>query len=190
MAHTPCKGKTAQPRAVALGNRHICQSSRSERAKETHTLCFCCPCRSDTRKHTPYPAMPRAEKQVGPSARIRPNTASTHPTDRMCHTCQNGRATCEEYAKPTPPDSAFRYSNPNHPPSQILNDLMTAFSPVGLPPARTGGRHAEYALKGQKHSGKSKRNTRLVLFKPAPARRGRPTHLPLSQGNTVEKKGN
>ena len=39
MAHTPCKGKTAQPRAVALGNRHICVNPLALKEQKKHTLC-------------------------------------------------------------------------------------------------------------------------------------------------------
>ena len=52
-----------------------------------------------TGKTPPQPPSPGAMAKLkchpaAPVGRTPKTHASTHPTDRMCHTCQNGRATC------------------------------------------------------------------------------------------------
>ena len=77
------------------GNSHT-SNSRPERAKETHTLRSCCPCRADTRNTRQNGrATPRAEKQVGPSARFKHHP--THPIEPHAHMPPARRA-----GRPTP----------------------------------------------------------------------------------------
>ena len=65
--------------------------------QKKHTLCVsAAPVGRIPKTHTPYPAMPRAEKQVGPSARIRPKHRLNTPDQPHAHLL-NGHATCKEY---------------------------------------------------------------------------------------------
>ena len=81
--------------ADARTGRAACQL-RPERAKETHTLRSCCPCRADTRNTRQNGrATPQAEKQVGPSARFKHHP--THPIEPHAHMPPARRA-----GRPTP----------------------------------------------------------------------------------------
>ena len=125
------------------GNSHT-SNSRPERAKETHTLRSCCPCRADTRNTRQNGrATPRAEKQVGPSARFKHHP--THPIEPHAHMPPARRA-----GRPTPLTPLQQERKKGHIPAMEHGRNQKGAT---SPPAAGRGRPTHLPLSSKKENG-------------------------------------
>ena len=125
------------------GNSHT-SNSRPERAKETHTLRSCCPCKADTRNTRQNGrATPRAEKQVGPSARFKHHP--THPIEPHAHMPPARRA-----GRPTPLTPLQQERKKGHIPAMEHGRNQKGAT---SPPAAGRGRPTHLPLSSKKENG-------------------------------------
>ena len=92
MAHTPCKGKTAQPRAVALGNRHICVNPLALKEQKKHTLCVSAAPVGRTPENTRHTRRcPGLKSRLG----LQPASAQTPPQHTRSTPCTPVERACD-----------------------------------------------------------------------------------------------